>query len=76
MTQPGWLVVLHWLGPNTTEFSQSAAFPTYEQAHRQITQLASSVGTLVNGRLLKSVAIVGDYQSVWKGSASTLEPTQ
>ena len=61
-----WQVVTHWLGPNSSEYTQTSAFPTYEDARNEIQRLTHHVGALVNGRLLKSVLIVGDYQSMWK----------
>jgi len=69
MSTASWLVVLYWLGPNTTEYTQSVAFATYDEARAEIQRLTPTVGTISGGRLLKSVALVGDYQCLWGRSA-------
>ena len=65
MSTASWLVVLYWLGPNSSEYTQSVAFATYEEARAEIRRLTDTVGTVAGGRLLKSVALVGDYQALW-----------
>ena len=61
MPHTNWQVITHWVSSSGTEFVQVAEFDSHDAARREIQRLAPTVGDLTNGRLLKSLQILGDF---------------
>jgi len=59
-----WQVVTHWLNPGGSEYVHTAAFATLGEARDEARRLSPCLGALVNGKVLRSVQLLGDTREL------------